>query len=106
MERAEVAGVRYVYYDFDASRSGARGARDGIVLPDEVADYVAVLRHECMKRGIEVEILTQRSLHSRRQHRVAEPGPPLIERRRRSPLSGRCAGIPSSWVGAWADWWR
>lgn len=52
--RAADAGARYVYYDFDSSRIPGR-ERDQCVYPEVIADYVAVLRHECMKRGIIVE---------------------------------------------------
>ncbi len=55
VRRAEAAGVRYVHYDFDSSRVRPGWERAGIELPEEVTDYVAVLRHECMKRGIVVE---------------------------------------------------
>ena len=55
VRRAEEAGAKYVYYDFDASRVWPGQERAGIGLPDEVSHYVAVLQHECMKRGIEVE---------------------------------------------------
>ena len=54
IRRVEEAGARHVYYDFDASRS-RKNVRGNIALPEEVTDYVAVLRHECMKRGIEAE---------------------------------------------------
>lgn len=52
--RAADAGAQYVYYDFDSSRIPGR-ERDDQVYPEVIADYVAVLRHECMKRGIIVE---------------------------------------------------
>lgn len=55
VRRAEAAGVRYVHYDFDSSRVRPGTERGGIALPEEVTDYVAVLRHECNKRGIVVE---------------------------------------------------
>ena len=55
VRRAEAAGVRYVYYDFDSSRVRPGLERAGTGLPEEVTDYVAVLRHECMRRGIVVQ---------------------------------------------------
>jgi organic radical activating enzyme len=55
VRRADAAGAKYVYYDFDSTRVRLGGSRDGVGLPEEVAEYVAVLRHECMKRGIMVE---------------------------------------------------
>lgn len=55
VRRAEAAGVRYVYYDFDTTRVRSDDLRGGVGLPEEVTRYVAVLRHECMKRGIIVE---------------------------------------------------
>ena len=51
VKRAADAGAQYVYYDFDSSRIPGR-ERDGQVYPEVIADHVAVLRHECMKRGI------------------------------------------------------
>jgi len=54
VERAAAAGVKHVYYDFDASRARPGMDRDGLgLLPDEVADQVAALRHQCAIRGIE-----------------------------------------------------
>jgi hypothetical protein len=47
--------VTHVQYDFDASRKDPNNIRAGIELPEETADYAALLRHECCKRGIEVE---------------------------------------------------
>jgi organic radical activating enzyme len=55
VRRAEAAGAKYVYYDFDASRARSGLERHGQGLPDEVADYAALLRHECGKRGIAVD---------------------------------------------------
>ena len=54
-QRAAETGATHVYYDFDASRKDPRNLRAGIGLPEEVADYAALLRHECIKRGIVVE---------------------------------------------------
>jgi organic radical activating enzyme len=53
--RAEAAGVKYVYYDFDTTRVRPDTLRGGVGLPEEVTLHVAILRHECMKRGILVE---------------------------------------------------
>jgi pyruvate-formate lyase-activating enzyme len=55
VRRAAEAGARHVYYDFDSSRVRPARLRAGIPLPEEITDYVAVLRHECMKRDIEVD---------------------------------------------------
>jgi pyruvate-formate lyase-activating enzyme len=55
VQRAEAAGAKHVYYDFDASRARGKLERGGIKLPEEVADHVAVLRYECARRGIEVD---------------------------------------------------
>jgi organic radical activating enzyme len=55
VERAAEAGATHVYYDFDASRKDPHNLRAGIGLPDEIADYAALLQHECIKRGIVVE---------------------------------------------------
>lgn len=52
VRRADAAGVKYVYYDFDTTRVRIGGSRDGVSLPEEVTDYVALLRHECRIRGI------------------------------------------------------
>lgn len=55
VRRAEEAGARHVYYDFDASRVREGQLRANIALPEEVTDYVAILCHECTKRGIHAE---------------------------------------------------
>lgn len=55
VRRADFAGAKYVYYDFDSTRVRSAELRNGLGLPEEVADYVAVLRHECMIRGITAE---------------------------------------------------
>ena len=55
VRRAEAAGAKYVYYDFDTTRVRSDALRNGVGLPEEVAHYVAVLRYECMRRGIIVE---------------------------------------------------
>ena len=55
VERAAQAGATHVYYDFDASRKNPDKLRADVGLPEEVADYAALLRHECTKRGIVVE---------------------------------------------------
>jgi organic radical activating enzyme len=56
VERAAVSGVKHVYYDFDASRARPGMDRDGLgILPDEVADQVAALRHRCAIHGIEAD---------------------------------------------------
>src|SRR5207249_2765065 len=46
VERAAAAGVKHVYYDFDVSRFPGRERFGDGPLPEEVADEVAVLRHE------------------------------------------------------------
>jgi organic radical activating enzyme len=56
VKRAEESGVRYVYYDVDGSRIESRGARNGL-MPEEIADKVALLRYECATRGIEVAFM-------------------------------------------------
>jgi hypothetical protein len=55
VERAHASGARHVYYDFDSSRVHSGPVRGGIRLPEEICDHLAVLRHECEKRGIDVE---------------------------------------------------
>lgn len=55
VRRAEAAGAKYVYYDFDASRARQGMLRNNMGLPEEITDYVALLRHECAKRGIVVD---------------------------------------------------
>ena len=55
VRRADAAGAKYVYYDFDTTRVRSDDLRNGVGLPEEVAHYVAVLRYECMRRGIMVE---------------------------------------------------
>lgn len=55
VRRAEAAGVRYVHYDFDSSRVRSGSERAGITLPEVITDYVALLHHECMMRGMTVE---------------------------------------------------
>jgi organic radical activating enzyme len=55
VSRAAAAGARHVYYDVDASRLPRR-RREGLgPLPEEISEAIAVLRHECRKRGIEAE---------------------------------------------------
>lgn len=55
VRRAEAAGAKHVYYSLDASR-GPRRLREHLgALPDIVTDYIAILRHECAKRGIVAE---------------------------------------------------
>ena len=55
VELAHAAGARHVYYDFDSSRVYGGIERDGIPLPDEVCDHLAVLRYNSEKHGIQVE---------------------------------------------------
>ena len=55
VERAHDAGARHVYYDFDSSRVKVGFERAGIGLPEEMCDHLAILRHQCEKRGIVVE---------------------------------------------------
>jgi organic radical activating enzyme len=55
VRRAEAAGVKYVYYDFDTTRVRSDDLRNGVGLPEQVVHYVAILRYECMRRGIIVE---------------------------------------------------
>ena len=55
VQRAEAAGAKYVYYDFDTTRVRTGDLRNGVGLPEEVTDYVAALRYECSRRGIIVE---------------------------------------------------
>jgi organic radical activating enzyme len=55
VERAHQAGARSVYYDFDSSRTQVGKERAGIFLPEEICDHLAMLRHGCGKRGIQVE---------------------------------------------------
>jgi hypothetical protein len=55
VRRAAEAGALHVAYDFDASRSRPGLERFGIPLPEEVTEQVAILRYECMRRGIEAE---------------------------------------------------
>lgn len=56
VRRAAASGVKFVYYDVDASRIESRGARNG-TMPEEIADKVALLRYECAIRGIEVSFM-------------------------------------------------
>lgn len=53
VQRAAAAGVKHIYYDFDASRARPGLNRGGIPLPEEVVDQFAILRHECARRDIE-----------------------------------------------------
>jgi organic radical activating enzyme len=55
VERAHASGARHVYYDIDSSRVHPGAVRQGRTLPEEICDYLAVLRYECEKRGIHVE---------------------------------------------------
>jgi organic radical activating enzyme len=56
VRRAETAGAKHVYYSLDTSR-GPRRLREHLgELPDIVTDYIAILRHECCKRGIVAEL--------------------------------------------------
>ena len=53
---AAEAGAKYIYYDFDSSRVEGRIVHvDNPVLPDVITDHVAILRHECERRGITVD---------------------------------------------------
>ena len=54
VRRAHEAGAKDIYYDFDSSRSRPGDLRGGIEVPDECTDYVAILKHECAMRGINV----------------------------------------------------
>jgi poly(ribitol-phosphate) beta-N-acetylglucosaminyltransferase len=54
VRRAHEAGAKDVYYDFDSTRSRQGDLRGGIEVPDEVTEHVATLRHECLRRGINV----------------------------------------------------
>jgi organic radical activating enzyme len=56
VRRAAEAGVRHVYYDVDASRIESRGGRNG-AMPEEICDSIALLRYECLARGIEVSFM-------------------------------------------------
>jgi hypothetical protein len=52
---ADAAGAKYVYYSLDTSRGPGR-LRQGLgPLPEIMTDSIAVLRHECLKRGIAAE---------------------------------------------------
>jgi organic radical activating enzyme len=55
VQRAAEAGATHVYYDFDRSRVNDAELRTGLGLPEEVAEYAALLRHECRRRGIVAE---------------------------------------------------
>jgi organic radical activating enzyme len=55
VRRAEAAGAKYVYYSLDASRGPRRLRQDLGELPDIITDSIAILRHECAKRGIVAE---------------------------------------------------
>jgi hypothetical protein len=55
VRRAHAAGVKSVYYDVDASRSPGRRRQGLGPLPEITTDYIALLRYECAKRGIEAE---------------------------------------------------
>jgi organic radical activating enzyme len=55
VQRAAEAGAKHVYYDFDRSRIDPFDPRSKIGLPEETAEYAAVLRHECGKSGIVAE---------------------------------------------------
>jgi organic radical activating enzyme len=54
VRRAEAAGAKHVYYGLDTSRNVGRLRQDLGALPEEVTDHIAVFRHACRKRGIEV----------------------------------------------------
>jgi pyruvate-formate lyase-activating enzyme len=55
VRRADEAGAKHVYFDIDASRIEGRLRHPPTLMPEIVTDYVAVLRHECRKRGIVAE---------------------------------------------------
>jgi organic radical activating enzyme len=55
VRRADAAGAKYVYYDVDSSRVPGRLRRGPEPLPEIITDYIAVLRHECAKRGMVAE---------------------------------------------------
>ena len=55
VRRAEAAGAKYVYYALDASRGPRRLRQDLGALPEIITDSIAILRHECAKRGIVAE---------------------------------------------------
>ena len=56
VRRAEAAGAKHVYYSIDTSRGPQRLREHLGELPDIVTDYIAILRHECAKRGIVAEL--------------------------------------------------
>ena len=56
VRRAEAAGAKHVYYSLDTSRGPQRLRQDLGELPDIITDYIAILRHECGKRGIVAEL--------------------------------------------------
>jgi organic radical activating enzyme len=54
-QRAEAVGAKHVYYTLDTSRGPGRLRQDLEEMPDVITDYIAMLRHECAKRGIVAE---------------------------------------------------
>jgi pyruvate-formate lyase-activating enzyme len=55
VHRAAAVGAKYVYYALDTSRGPGRLRQDLGQLPEIITDYIAILRHECAKRGIVAE---------------------------------------------------
>jgi pyruvate-formate lyase-activating enzyme len=55
VRHAEGARVKYIYYDVDSSRVPGRLRAGRTPLPEIITDHIAVLRHECAKRGIVAE---------------------------------------------------
>jgi organic radical activating enzyme len=55
--RVAKAGIRHVYYDFDASRGRGEGGDRAHLgpLPEEIVEYTARLRRSCAAHRIEVE---------------------------------------------------
>jgi pyruvate-formate lyase-activating enzyme len=52
---ADAAGAKFLQYSLDTSRGPSR-LRQGLgPLPEIITDYIAVFRHECLKRGIVAE---------------------------------------------------
>ena len=52
---ADAAGAKFLQYSLDTSRGSGRLRQDLGPLPEIVTDYIAVFRHECLKRGIVAE---------------------------------------------------
>jgi organic radical activating enzyme len=97
VRRAEAAGVKHVYYDFDSSRTISLHSRGA--LPEEICGRVAELRYDCLSRGIEVGFAESGLawLTPERTARIEQAFNRLVERRGAIRPGESCSSRGSSW---------